>query len=109
MATTRVVEPEWLDELPAEDPRAVRSRRGLRLVNRLMSNESIVAGELSRRLGEKCPRIVELGAGDGTFALRVAQRLRASTVTLLDRAPVVSDKTLAAFSAAQSPATVVRA
>src|SRR5205814_2306573 len=55
------------------------------------------------------PRIVELGAGDGTFALRVAQRLRASTVTLLDRAPVVSDKTLAAFSAAQSPATVVRA
>jgi SAM-dependent methyltransferase len=108
MATARVVEPEWLDELPVEDPRAMRSRRDLRLVNRLMSNESIVAGELSRRLGDTRPRIVELGAGDGTFALRIARRLRASAVTLLDRAPVVSDETLAAFGAARAPATVVR-
>jgi SAM-dependent methyltransferase len=109
MASARVVEPEWLDELPVEDPRALRSRRDLRRVNRLMSNVSIVAGELSRRLENRRPRIVELGAGDGTFALRVAQRVQASAVTLLDRAPVVSDETLAAFTAAQSPATVVRA
>jgi hypothetical protein len=109
MASARVVEPEWLDELPVEDPRAVRSRRDLRLVNRLMSNESIVAGELARRLDDTRPRIVELGAGDGTFALRVAQRVRACAVTLLDRAPVVSDGTLAAFDAAGAPATVVRA
>ncbi len=27
MTTARVLEPEWLDELPHEDPRAMRSRR----------------------------------------------------------------------------------
>ena len=109
MANARVVEPEWLDELPVEDPRAVRSRRDLRRVNRLMSNVSVVAGELVRHLGDRGAQIAELGAGDGTFALRVARRIRPAGVTLLDRAPVVSDETLATFAAAGSPASVVRA
>ena len=45
---TRSVEPEWLDVLPADDPRALRSRRDLRRVNALMANARIVARELRR-------------------------------------------------------------
>ncbi|HEX6999308.1 MAG TPA: hypothetical protein VF322_14295 [Gammaproteobacteria bacterium] len=38
----RRVEPEWLDELPALDPRAVRARADLRRVNRLMGASGIL-------------------------------------------------------------------
>lgn len=86
----RVVEPEWLDELPAADQRAVRSRLDLRRINGLMGNASVVAGLLRRRIGgnEGC-HIVELGAGDGAFALNLARRLapavRVREATLVDR------------------------
>ena len=86
----RVVEPEWLDTLPPEDARAKRSRRDLARVNALMSN----AGILSRALadaGMRSPRsIVEIGAGDGAFAARLAAALprpgAGATFTLVDRA-----------------------
>jgi hypothetical protein len=86
----RVVEPEWLDALPPEDARAKRSRRDLARVNALMSN----AGILSRALadaGARSPRsIVEIGAGDGRFAAKLAASLPrpapGATFTLLDRA-----------------------
>lgn len=86
----RVVEPEWLDELPAADQRAARSRRDLRRINALMGNASVVASLLRRRIGdgETC-RLVELGAGDGAFALKLTHRLapavRVAEVTLVDR------------------------
>src|SRR5687767_2747548 len=66
----RRVEPEWLDELPADDPRAVRSRRDLRLVNRIMGHASIIARALASCATSGSPRIAEIGAGDGTLMLR---------------------------------------
>ena len=44
----RIVEPELLDGLPREDPRAIRSRRDLRRVNVLMRNHSVMADALRR-------------------------------------------------------------
>lgn len=48
------------------------------------------------------PRILELGAGDGSLALRLAARLRASSpaaeLTLLDRQVLVPEKTGIAFA-----------
>ncbi|HUP29701.1 MAG TPA: methyltransferase domain-containing protein [Usitatibacter sp.] len=95
MRHARCVEREWLDELPAEDPRAVRSRRDLGRVNALMSNAPIVAGEL-RAFAGSLRRVAEIGAGDGTFALRLLRALprpaAAAEIVLLDRQPVVSER-----------------
>jgi len=91
----RRLEVEWLDELPAEDPRARRSRADLRRVNAIMGNARIVAGAL----GGTPQSIVDLGAGDGAFALRLARALPAppSHVTLVDRQRIVSEETLRGF------------
>ena len=67
MHALRRVQPEILDDLPAEDPRAVRSRRDLRLINRLMGNHRWVL----RHVAEHSGRVVELGAGDGCLARRI--------------------------------------
>jgi hypothetical protein len=72
----RIVEPEWLDELPPDDPAAVRSRRDLRRVNAWMRHHAIMAGALQNHLNGQPPKqITDLGAGDGNFLLHVAQRL----------------------------------
>ncbi len=47
MRTARRVQPEWLDELPADDPRARRSRRDLARINALMGNAALVADEFA--------------------------------------------------------------
>ena len=98
----RRVEPEWLDELPADDPRARRSRGDLRRVNALMANARIVAGDLARACPVPIASIAEIGAGDGAFALRMVARLPApdspARITLVDRQPVVSPQTRAAFA-----------
>jgi len=96
MGMRREVLPEWLDELPADDRRAIRSRRDLRLLNIIMRQASLMARALLRHweqnaaghvsgqvepafgrpLTSSTPkRILELGAGDGTFMLRLALRL----------------------------------
>jgi hypothetical protein len=98
----RRLEPELLDHLPPADPRAVRSRRDLRLINRFMGNARLLARLLSS-LPEPPRSIVELGAGDGTLMLEVARRLapqwRAPVrLQLLDMAPVVQPATLQAFA-----------
>ena len=97
----RRVLPELLDALPADDPRAIRSRRDLRLVNRIMGAKAALLWALDGA-GLAAPRrIVELGAGDGSMALRIARsRARAwpgVALTLLDLNPVVSSQTLAAI------------
>jgi hypothetical protein len=92
----RRVEPEWLDELPADDPRAIRSRRDLRMVNRIMGHAAIIGKALSAAGVSDTPRIAELGAGDGTLLLRVAgsmQWLDGAEVALVDRQPAVSAET----------------
>jgi hypothetical protein len=103
MAELRRIEPEWLDELPAEDPRAMRSRRDLQRVNSWMLQAGIVERILTRFCGGENPRsLLELGGGDGTFMLRLARRLSprwpAVSVTLLDRQNIVEDRTRDAFA-----------
>lgn len=107
----RIVKPELLDSLPPNDPRAVRSRRDLRRVNAWMGHHNIMALALQKVLNGRAPgRILELGAGDGDFLLRVAQKLPAARpggqtvaagtkATLLDRQAKVSAETLAGFAA----------
>jgi hypothetical protein len=98
----RRVEREWLDELPAADPRARRSRADLRRVNALMANARIVAGDLVRAGGDRIGSIAEIGAGDGAFALRMVTRLpvpgTTARITLVDRQPVVGADTCDAFA-----------
>jgi hypothetical protein len=86
----RRIEPEWLDDLPASDPRAIGSRRDLQRLNRWMGNARIMAQALRLFPSAARPlRVVELGAGDGEFCLRVAYRLgcrwRGAVATLVDR------------------------
>jgi SAM-dependent methyltransferase len=96
----RRVEPEWLDELPSADARAVRSRRDLRIVNAIMGNARLLAAALGRL--PDGAHIADLGAGDGAVSLALARRLRTPEieVTLVDRAPSVTAATLRAFDAA---------
>lgn len=87
MTAPRQVEAELLDMLPADDPRAQRSRRELARVNALMANPGLVAGPL--REGGIPGSIVDLGSGDGRFALRLARALgkapEGARMTLVDR------------------------
>lgn len=99
----RIVQPEWLDELPPDDPRARWSRRDLRRVNTWMRNHVIMAGALQAGANGRMPRrIVEFGAGDGNLLLCVARKLsphwRNTQVTLIDRAKNVSAETLTSFA-----------
>ena len=48
----RVVQPELLDELPARDPRAARSRRDIQRLNLLMKHHRIMANALGTVLKE---------------------------------------------------------
>lgn len=96
-----MVEPELLDELPAEDPRAIRSRGDLRRVNAWMGNASILSNVLRNRV-KPCASIhlVELGAGDGTLLLKIARRLptwKHVRATLVDQQLLVTDETIAQF------------
>jgi len=99
----RIVESEWLDTLPADDPRVIRSRRDLRRVNAWMRNPSIMAGALEHNWDGHVPeQITELGAGDGNFLLCVAKhaspRWPGMKATLLDRQKIVSAETFDSFS-----------
>lgn len=102
----RTVCAEILDELPPADARAIRSRRDLQRVNRIMGS----CGILSRAMRHALPspahhtplRVLELGAGDGSLALRIATRLATSwpvaELTLLDRQALARDATGIAFA-----------
>jgi hypothetical protein len=98
----RRVEEETLDHLPEDDPRAVRSRRDLRRINRIMGNDSIVESLLSGSLVRPPSYIAELGAGDGSLVLGLARRRArewpAVRLTLVDRQDLLSVQTRAAFA-----------
>jgi hypothetical protein len=102
----RAIEPELLDELPPEDPRAVRSRKDLRLLNALMGNVSHIAAPLARRPAPR--QVMDIGAGDGLFSLALLNKLqwRNTEFILVDRIPTVSEKTLAAFQCRDCKATL---
>jgi hypothetical protein len=104
MSLPRRLEPEWLDHLPADDPRAMRSRRDLTRVNSFMGNAGRMADALLQHAADKTPRtMVDLGSGDGQFMLQVARRLaprwQAVSVVLLDQQNIVSEATRAGFAA----------
>jgi hypothetical protein len=98
----RRVVPELLDTLPPGDPRAIHSRHDLRRVNGLMRNDAIMADALQTNFGETPKKIIELGAGDGDFLLRVARKMSPRwprvKATLLDLQKNVSRETEEAFA-----------
>lgn len=85
----RRLESAWLPALRPSDARAARSRRELSLVNSVLANAGIVARELRAGLPARAVSIAALGAGDESFALKVARRLErpGSRMTLVDRCP----------------------
>ncbi|RRH93499.1 methyltransferase domain-containing protein [Mesorhizobium tamadayense] len=99
----RSLVPEILDGLAADDPRALRSRRDLARINALMFQAPIMASLLRRFLPRPPGRILEIGAGDGTFMLKVARRMardwREVELTMLDRVDLVTPKLTADFAA----------
>jgi hypothetical protein len=101
-----------LDELPADDPRAVGSRRDLRRINALMGNARLMARAVHGAASRAGPRrIVDLGAGDGSFLLRwvrsVPSLAPGSEVLLVDRHDAADAAVVATLSARQfCPRTV---
>jgi hypothetical protein len=83
----RVVAPEILDELPADDPDAARSRRDLRRINFLMGNERWICRVVSNFPEAGLRGIVEFGAGDGELAGKLAAMFPAAHLTACDLAP----------------------
>ena len=107
----RRLEGEWLDELPADDPRARRSRADLRRINALMGNARIVAAAVKPMFREPPRSLVELGAGDGVFVLRLAQLIgaRGMDLTLVDQQRIVAPETLRALGEAGATVDVAQA
>ena len=91
-----------LDALPASDPAAIRSRRDLQRLNRLMGQAGSVA-RLLRAHGatRSMRRVVDLGGGDGTLLLQVARKLApdcgGAQAVLVDRQVLVIDRTREEF------------
>ena len=99
----RIVQPELLDTLPANEPRAIHSRRDLRRINAWMRNHAIMAAALQTAANGSAPKqITDLGAGDGHFLVRVARKISPHwpevKVTLLDNQKVMSLQTLSSFT-----------
>src|SRR5712675_7085 len=96
MKLARQVEPEWLDELPADDPGAVGSRKDLESLNRLMGHATLMARLLQAADAPAWMRtVVDLGAGDGRFLLTLARHLekpraRPVKAVLVDRREAVN-------------------
>ena len=107
----RRIEPELLDTLPAEDPRARASRRDLAWINALMLQSWIMARLLRRHVSRPPRRILELGSGDGSFMLAVARRMggawRGVELVMIDQAELVTEARCADFAALGWRATPV--
>lgn len=78
----RKVEPEILDDLPSDDPEAVRSRADLRVLNRLIGGERWILRELAQLSGVR--RVIELGAGEGLLTMKVKEILPDVEVCAVD-------------------------
>src|SRR5258706_4653928 len=99
----RRLEGEWLDELPSDDPRARRSRADLRRINAIMGNARMVSDTIRGQMVSDT--LVEIGAGDGAFALALARRLKAAglRVMLVGRPRIVSPGTMAGVPDSGTP------
>jgi len=110
----RRVQPEVLDALSADDRAAKRARRDLRRLHHAMGTLPILLRALDHVAGRCTMRtMLELGAGDGSLMLRVAQRRAARwpgvAVTLLDRQRVVEERTMQGLRALGWTPSVVTA
>ncbi|CDX22232.1 conserved hypothetical protein [Mesorhizobium plurifarium] len=98
----RTLVPEILDRLAADDPRALHSRRDLRRINALMFQAPIMASLMRKFVATAPRRILEIGAGDGTFMLKVAWRMTRDwpevELTMLDRVGLVTPELTADFA-----------
>ena len=110
MTLPRVVAPELLDNLPAQDPVAQRSRRDLQRVHRAMGTRATLlralrALPMRRAQAASLPplSVLELGAGDGRLMLGIARSLHgecpAVAMTLLDRQPLLTPATVSEYAA----------
>jgi len=81
----RIVLPEILDHLQADDPRAVRSRRDLRLINLLMGNHHWLLKQVKELRERGITKIVEIGSGDGLFCNKLGEE--GFSVQAIDLAP----------------------
>jgi hypothetical protein len=112
---TRRIEPEWLDELPADDPRARASREDLKRLNAIMGNARRMARALAGAWDDEgANQILELGAGDGYHLLQVARCLYRSrkakaAATLVDRHLLLQPETRAGFDRLGWPITAIEA
>jgi hypothetical protein len=112
--SARRLNPEWLDEMAPQDPRAVGSRKDLQRLNRIMGHVPLLVDLWSKNQPDRwIETIVEPGAGDGTFLLDFARTIapssRAFKVILVDRLNAVEPATLAGFREIGWPAELVTA
>lgn len=105
----RVLETEWLDALPADDPDAQHSRGDLRRLNWLMQHARLFAAACQGL--PKPRRLCDLGAGDGTLLLQFVQRMRwrAVEIVLIDQQSLVRDETLRRFETRHCTVQIVAA
>lgn len=102
----RMVAAETLDGLAEDDPAAMRSRRDLRRVHRVMGTRSIVRRALRDATASRAQaaplRVLELGAGDGSLMLGVARALAPAwppvELTLLDAQALVDRATIESYA-----------
>jgi hypothetical protein len=103
----RRVSPEALDELTQHDAAAVASRLDLRRIHKVMGSAGITQRALQRmtvsRPKNRPLRVLELGAGDGSLMLAVAESLWPTwpcvQFSLLDRVPLLTRQTSKRFAA----------
>jgi len=98
----RSVLPELLDQLPPDNPLALRSRRDLRRIHVLMRTEFALRSAIDKlRLDAPPQRILELGCGDGSLLLKLARKMAVDwpgvELSLLDRHDLVTPETRRAF------------
>jgi len=107
MSFARIVVPEVLDGLAANDPDAQRSRRDLQRVHQIMGTRRTVLRALRalpmQRMDKRPLQVLELGAGDGSLMLGVARGLTGEwprvALTLLDLQNLLSATTTADYAA----------
>ena len=98
----RHLETELLDGLPADDPRAIASRRDLVWINALMFQARFMASLLRANVQTQPLRILEIGAGDGKFMLTVARlmarRWPKVEIVMVDRIDLIGKDVCNAFA-----------
>ena len=83
----RRVVPELLDGLHPDDPEALRSRRDLRVINRLMGNFRWARRAMARFPAAVVSGVVEVGAGEGIFCKKLKDSFPAAPITGIDLVP----------------------